>query len=54
MKKNDITFWALAVSFVFGVALHWPVWARIATICLSITVLAQICRRLLRACEAEE
>ena len=54
MKKNDMTFWALAVSFVFGATLHWPVWARIATICLSITVLAQICRRLLQARKTEE
>lgn len=49
MKKNDTAFWALAVSFVFGAALHWPVWLKLITVLLSGTVLVQVSSRLLQA-----
>lgn len=42
MKKKDAAFWALAVSFIFGVALHWPLWLRLLTIVLSGEELAQV------------
>ena len=29
MKKQDTPFWALVVSLVFGVALHWPAWLKL-------------------------
>lgn len=49
MAKKDCAFWALAVSFVFGVALDWPVWSKFITIVLAGTVLVQVCRRLFAA-----
>lgn len=49
MAKKESTFWALAVSFVFGVALHWPLWSKFITILLSGAVLAQVSRRLLKS-----
>lgn len=49
MKKQDTPFWALAVSLVFGVALHWPAWLKLITILLSGTVLVQVSSRLFQA-----
>lgn len=54
MAKKEWTFWALVISFVFGVALHWPLWCKIITILLAGAVLVQVCRRLFRAYEKEE
>lgn len=52
-KKQDVTFWALVVSFIFGVSLRWPLWLKLAVILLSGSVLAQIARRLFEACKKE-
>ena len=49
MKKQDTPFWALVVSLVFGVALHWPAWLKLITILLSGTVLVQVSSRLFQA-----
>ena len=49
MKKHDILFWMLVVSFVFGVALEWPIWSRFTTILLAGSVLIGIVQRLCRA-----
>ena len=45
MKKQDTPFWALAVSLVFGAALHWPAWLKLITVLLSGTVLVQVSSR---------
>ena len=42
MKKQDIPFWMLIISFIFGVSLNWPLWARFVTILLSGSVLLEI------------
>lgn len=49
MKKQDTPFWALVVSLVFGVALHWPAWLKLITILLSGKVLVQVSSRLFQA-----
>lgn len=48
-KKQDVTFWALVVSFLFGVSLRWPLWLKLAVILLSGSVLSQAACRLFRA-----
>lgn len=48
MRKENTPFWALVVSLVFGIALHWPVWSKLITILLSGAVLIQICNRIFR------
>lgn len=50
MAKKEWTFWALVVSFVFGVALEWPLWLKFITIVLAGAVLAQAGGRLIQAC----
>ena len=45
MKKQDAVFWALVVTFIFGVALHWPLWFKLITLVLAGMVLAQVCGR---------
>lgn len=49
MKKQDTPFWALVVSLVFGVALHWPAWLKLITVLLSGTVLVQVSNWLFQA-----
>lgn len=50
MKKQDITFWALIVSFVFGVASQWSIWMKFITIILSGIVLVQVIKKLFNVC----
>ena len=54
MAKKEWGFWALVVSFVFGVALEWPVWSKFITITLAGAVLAQVCGRLAQAYGGKE
>ena len=54
MKNKEWTFWALVISFVFGVALCWPLWCKIITILLAGAVLVQVCQRLFKACSKED
>lgn len=54
MKNKEWTLWALVISFVFGVALYWPLWCKIITILLSGAVIVQVCRRLLKAYGKED
>ena len=46
MKKQDISFWTLVVSFIFGVSLNWPLWSRNVTILLSGAVLLGVFRKI--------
>ncbi|MEM0529575.1 hypothetical protein WGC32_04490 [Zongyangia sp. HA2173] len=48
MNKKDLSFWALVISFVFGVSLRWPVWIKLITIVLSGMVLVQVSNKLLK------
>ncbi len=54
MKKRNAAFWALSVSLIFGVALHWPLWLRLPTIVLSGGVLTQVVRKVIHASQAED
>lgn len=49
MDRENKTFWALAVSFVFGVSMNWPTPLRIITILLSGTVMIRVVDRLFTA-----
>ena len=53
MKNKDAAFWALAVSFIFGAALHWPAMLRLLVIALAGSVLAQIAGRICDAYQTE-
>ncbi len=49
MIKRDMLFWMLTVSFVFGIALNWPVWCKFFVIIFSGGVLFQVSSRLFKA-----
>ena len=49
MIKRDMLFWMLTVSFIFGVALNWPVWCKFFVIIFSGGVLFQVSSRLFKA-----
>ena len=49
MDRENKTFWALAVSFVFGVSLNWPTPLRIITILLSGAVMIGVIDRIFAA-----
>ena len=49
MIKRDMLFWMLTVSFVFGIALNWPVWCKFFVIIFSGGVLLQVSNPLFKA-----
>lgn len=49
MIKRDMLFWMLTVSFIFGVALNWPVWCKFFVVIFSGGVLSQVSNRLFKA-----
>ena len=54
MKKQDAPFWGLVLSLIFGAGLDWPLWAKILTILLAGTVLAQVAGRVVQALGKEK
>lgn len=46
MRKQDMGFWALIVALIFGVALEWPLWARLVVILLAGSVLVDVGSRI--------
>ena len=48
MKNSNFWFWTLIVLLVFGVAMQWPVYLRIAVIANSLIVLGSIPVRIWR------
>lgn len=40
--KRDSLFWLLIVALTFGVALRWPLWARIFVTALAVMQLGQV------------
>ena len=51
--KRDSLFWLLIVALTFGVALHWPLWARIAVTALAIMQLGQVAVCIIQALRKE-
>ncbi len=49
MRKQDMVFWALVVALIFGVALGWPLWARLIVILLAGSVLVEVSSRIFAA-----
>lgn len=54
MRKQDIVFWALVVALIFGVALGWPLWARLVVILLAGSVLVEVSSRVFAALGKEK
>lgn len=53
MKRKDLSFWAMALAFIFGVSLQWPLWLKFITIVLSGVVLVQVSTRFFQAYSKE-
>lgn len=49
MKHQEETFWAMVISLVFGISLHWPLPLRILTVCLAAAVLIQVAIQVIAA-----
>lgn len=54
MRKQDMVFWALVVALIFGVALGWPLWARLVVILLAGSVLVDVSSRVFAALGKEK
>ncbi len=49
MRKKDVFFWLLIVSFIFGISLDWPVWCKFIVSIFSIGLIFQIISHLFKA-----